>query len=84
MYDAYAYMPRHSLNKAGEIYLYKVEKGDTVYQIARQFNSDVEWIKALNQLNQEALIYPDQVLLIPVVYPMPRQDMMNRGYELYF
>jgi len=57
----------------GEILLYTVKKGDNPYRIAQTFNTDVKWVLAMNNLKKDQYIYPNQQLLIPVVYqkPMP-------------
>jgi len=78
---------RVTFPKVGEIILYTVNKGDNVYRIAKTLNSEVEWIRAMNNLNDELLIHPNQQLLIPVVFqnvqPMPR-DYQRQSYDLYF
>lgn len=83
MYDMYQ---RKTVNKVGEILLYVVEKGDNVWQIAKQLNSTVEWIKAMNNLDQNATIFPQQQLLVPVMDRRPRppyREMPNQ-YDMYF
>ncbi|MFQ6862708.1 MULTISPECIES: LysM peptidoglycan-binding domain-containing protein [Beduini] len=83
MYDMYQ---RKAVNKVGEIYLYVVEKGDNLWQIAKQLNSTVEWIRAINNLDQNGTIYPQQQLLVPVMDKRPRppyREMPNQ-YDLYF
>ncbi len=85
MYDMYQ---RKSVNKVGEIYLYVVEKGDNLWQIAKQFNSTVEWIRAINNLDQNGTIFPQQQLLIPVMDKQPRpayREMPTQNqYDMYF
>lgn len=44
---------------------YTIQKGDSIYKIARQYNINPELLTALNGLNQEDYIYPNQKLLIP-------------------
>jgi len=88
MYNPYMYEnERVTFPKVGEIILYTVNKGDNVYRIAKTLNSEVEWIRAMNNLNDELLIHPNQQLLIPVVFqnvqPMPR-DYQRQSYDLYF
>lgn len=72
--------------KVGEIYLYTVNRGDNVYAIARRFNANMQHIKDMNQLNDEALIYPGQTLLIPVLFQKqpPMKPQQRQSYELYF
>ncbi|MBS5116043.1 MAG: LysM peptidoglycan-binding domain-containing protein [Erysipelotrichaceae bacterium] len=84
MYDMYQ---RRPVNHVGEIFLYVVSKGDNVWQIAKQYNSTVDMIKALNGLDENATIFPNQQLLIPVLHrrpPMgPMRDTQNQ-YDMYF
>lgn len=44
---------------------YKIEKGDTLYKIARMYNINPTLLASLNGLDMNDYIYPDQVLLIP-------------------
>lgn len=44
---------------------YTIQKGDSIYKIARQYNINPELLTALNGLNDEDYIYPNQKLLIP-------------------
>lgn len=88
MYNPYMYdQERITYPKVGEIILYTVNKGDNVYRIAKTFNSEVPWIRAMNNLNEDMLIHPDQQLLIPIVYqkvnPLP-QPYQRQTYDLYF
>ena len=50
------------------IILYTVNKGDNVYRLAKTFNSEVPWIRCMNNLNEDMLIHPNQQLMIPIVY----------------
>lgn len=76
--------------RVGEIFLYTVNRGDNVFAIARRFNTRVELIRNINQLNNQLMIFPGQRLLIPVLFqnipPMkPREESDSRqSYELYF
>lgn len=72
--------------KVGEIYLYTVNRGDNVYAIARRFNADMQHIKDMNQLDDAAMIYPGQTLLIPVLFSKkpPMKPQPRQSYELYF
>lgn len=45
---------------------YIVEEGDTLYDIAVRYNSTVDTIMGLNQLDASSFIHPGDVLLIPV------------------
>ncbi len=44
---------------------YTIKKGDNLYQIAKKYNVNPSLLAILNGLNQEAYIYPDQVIMIP-------------------
>jgi len=44
---------------------YVVEKGDSLYGIARKYNINPELLAALNGLNMEDYIYTNQQILIP-------------------
>lgn len=44
---------------------YKINKGDTLYKIAKQYNTNPILLAGLNGLNVDDYIYPDQILLIP-------------------
>ncbi len=78
---------RNQVNQVGEIYLYVVSKGDSVWQISRQYNSTIDMIKSLNGLDENATIYPNQQLLIPVLHSKtPTQTMREvpQEFDLYF
>ena len=78
--------------KVGDIFLYTVSRGDNVYAIARRFNTRVNYIKNMNDLEDNLLIFPGQQLLIPVLFqnvppvkPKPQPKPQPRqSYELYF
>ena len=44
---------------------YVVEKGDSLYRIGRKYNINPELLAALNGLNMEDYIYPNEQILIP-------------------
>ena len=44
---------------------YVVEKGDSLYAIARKYNINPELLASMNGLNLDDYIYPNQQLLIP-------------------
>lgn len=44
---------------------YTIQKGDSIYKIARKYNMNPELLTVLNGLEQEDYIYPDQTILIP-------------------
>ena len=79
--------------KVGEIFLYTVRRGDNVYAISRRFNTRVDYIKNMNDLDNQMVIFPGQQLLIPVLFekippvkPQPPQPPIQprQSYELYF
>lgn len=50
----------------GETFLYTVQRGDTLYAIARRFNTTVTVLVRLNNLSNPNLIFVGQKLKIPV------------------
>ena len=44
---------------------YKVTKGDTLFNVARKYNVNVNMLSMLNGLDNEDYIYPNQVIMIP-------------------
>lgn len=44
---------------------YIVKKGDNLYEIARQYNVDVNTLMMLNGLNKDDFIYPNQEIVVP-------------------
>lgn len=44
---------------------YRVQKGDSIYGIARKYNINPELLATLNGLNYSDYIYPDQLIMIP-------------------
>lgn len=44
---------------------YTIEKGDSLYGIARRYNINPELLASLNGLSMDDYIYPDQEILIP-------------------
>lgn len=45
--------------------IYKVKRGDNLYEIARRYNIDINTLLLLNGLNKNDYIYPEQEILIP-------------------
>ena len=45
--------------------IYTVEKGDSLYKIARKYNINPELLAAFNGLNFDDYIYPNQEIMIP-------------------
>ena len=44
---------------------YDIKKGDTLYQISKEFNVNTKLLAELNGLNLDDHIYPNQTLLVP-------------------
>jgi LysM repeat protein len=44
---------------------YYVRRGDTLFEIAQRFNTDVETLVALNNIADPDLIFPGRILIIP-------------------
>ena len=44
---------------------YTIERGDTLYGIARKYNINPELLASMNGLNMDDYIYPNQEILIP-------------------
>ena len=44
---------------------YTIQKGDSLYGIARMYNMNPDLLAALNGLNMEDYIYPNQQILVP-------------------
>ena len=44
---------------------YTIEKGDSLYEIARKYNINPELLASLNGLDMDDFIYPGQEILIP-------------------
>ena len=53
------------VNKEKYFEYYTIQKGDTIYGIARQYNINPELLALLNGLNNSDYIYPNQEILIP-------------------
>ncbi len=53
------------VNKEKYFEYYTIQKGDTLYGIARQYNINPELLALLNGLNNSDYIYPNQEILIP-------------------
>ncbi len=50
---------------------YTVQRGDTLYALARRFNTTVATLAQLNNIVNANLIYPGQVLRVPGAAPIP-------------
>lgn len=64
---------------------YTVEKGDTLYQIAKQYDVDVNLLSVLNGLNLYDYIYPNQTIVVPQrgvgIYITQQGDSINEITE---
>jgi len=45
----------------------RVKKGDSIWLIARQFNTDVKTLRKINGLKPKSLIHPGQILRVPII-----------------
>ena len=45
--------------------VYTIEKGDTLYAIAKKYDINPDLLAALNGLNKEDYIYPNQEIMVP-------------------
>jgi LysM repeat protein len=55
----------------GGIYSYQIKQGDTLLSIATQFSTTLDVILRSNNLKEDAIIQPGQVLTVPVGNPLP-------------
>lgn len=51
---------------------YKIEKGDTLYKIGKEYNINPSLLASLNGLDENDYIYPNQMILVP-----------NKNYSYY-
>lgn len=53
--------------KINDVYFdtYKVEKGDSLYAIAKKYNVNPNLLASLNGINKEDYIYPNQEIMVP-------------------
>ena len=58
-------VPKNVSSSTGNYWYYTVKKGDSPYQIAKQYKVDYQMLLALNGLDENDYIYPNQSLLIP-------------------
>lgn len=57
-------MEKEILDSMPSIVVYVVQKGDTIWKIAKRYNTSVEEIVGLNDIENPDVIYPGQKLLI--------------------
>lgn len=57
-------LPQAIIDKIPSIVLYVVRKGDTLWKLAKRFNTTVENIANINNIENPDLIYPNQKLVI--------------------
>ena len=74
-------IPNKSGSNPDNMFMYTVKKGDTLYSIARLYNTSVDKIKSLNYLKDNSL-YIGQVLRIPENYNKP-EDINLPKYVNY-
>ena len=58
-------IPKNKNETKGESLIYKVIEGDTLYKIARHHNINVKDIIAINNLDKDSFLKPNQTILIP-------------------
>ena len=64
---------------------YIINKGDTLFNIAKKYNTDPNLLAELNGININDYIYPNQVLLVPkagsIIYITGVGDTLNEVLE---
>ena len=67
--------------------VYEIKKGDTLYQISKDYNVNTKLLAEINGLNMEDYIYPGQVILIPkknVSYYITKEgDTLNNISKIF-
>ena len=61
--------PTSAPTRESGIYIYRVQPGDTLLAIAAQFSTTLSAILSSNNLREDAIIQPGQVLTVPVGSP---------------
>ncbi len=60
-------IPHKDINKSNNNKLtYKVIEGDTLYKIARDFNVSLKDITSINNINDDYILKPNQIILLPM------------------
>ena len=66
---------------------YKVEKGDTLYQISKRFNINPSLLSSLNGIDEKDYIYPGQEILVPKngysYYVTAEGDTLNMVKDIF-
>jgi len=57
--------PAHAAKAASSTRWYVVKSGDTLYDIARRFDTEVEALRSLNRLSSRAILRPGFKLRVP-------------------
>tara|TARA_B100001029_G_C14982393_1_gene406824 strand:+ start:61 stop:921 length:861 start_codon:yes stop_codon:yes gene_type:complete len=58
-------LKNHINDNANYRIIHKVNKGDTLYQIARDYKVDVKDIMSINNLNNDSFIKKDEIIFLP-------------------
>ena len=68
-------------NKQNYYEIYTINKGDSLYSIARKYNINPELLASLNGISMEDYIYPNEQILIPMegveIYVTRDNDTLN-------
>ena len=62
---------------------YVVQKGDTLYSIARKFNTTVNELKRINNLTSDILSLGDKLLIYELEEVTPNKYIVQKGDTLY-
>ena len=54
-------------NKQNYYEIYTINKGDSLYSIARKYNINPELLASLNGISMEDYIYPNEQIIIPII-----------------
>ena len=66
MFDTYMTGDKYIVNNDNNNFdYYKINKGDTLYKIAKDNNINPTLLAELNGINESDYIYPNQILLVP-------------------
>ncbi len=66
---------------------YEIKKGDTLYQISKDYNVNTKLLAELNGLNIDYYIYPGQTILVPkknVSYYITKEGDTLKGISEIF